>query len=110
MEGSATSDDALLRFRQCASADPHPEGDLDPRIVAFYQRLTSRFPDHPPPYDVDTSPWMVMPLSTGIDHVIMYISYGSRGTDVVRAVMELAKHHGLVLVDPQSDGVYLPSG
>src|SRR5262245_57526344 len=34
----------------------HPDGDLDPRIAAFYEELRVEFPDYPP--DSDDSPWM----------------------------------------------------
>jgi hypothetical protein len=36
----------------------HVEGELDERIVGFYERLRTRFPDYPPYSDSDVCPWM----------------------------------------------------
>ena len=52
----------------------HIEGELDPRIAGFYERLRTRFPDHPP--YCDDCPWMSMLLDIGIDPVFMSRSYG----------------------------------
>ena len=53
----------------------HVEGELDERIVGFYERLRARFPDYPPYSDSDDCPWMSMPLDVGIDHVFMCLSF-----------------------------------
>lgn len=81
----------------------HRDGELDQRIVSFYQELCARFPDHPP-YDPE-SPWMSAPLAVGIDHVSMNISYSPRGSAAVDVVLGLAERHGLVIYDPQGDEV-----
>lgn len=105
MAGDANTESALAMFDTCNSLN-HPEGELDHRIVAFYENLRSRFPDSPP-YDEKT-PWMSMPLDTGIDHVIMHLSFSERSTPALEAIMELAEAHNLVLFDPQSNDAWFP--
>lgn len=56
-----------------------------------------------------TSPWTSVPLRTHIDHLIMNIGYGTRGSPAVEAVVELAERHDLVLFDPQSGDAYPPT-
>jgi hypothetical protein len=63
--------------RRCNGNAP-PEGELDGRIVAFYEELRARCPDFPP-YRGD-SPWMSMPLGVGIDHVQMCFPYRNVAT------------------------------
>ena len=87
--------------------NPHPDGELDDRIVAFYEQLRLRFPDDPADYP--GCPWMSMPLSVGVDHVFCHISFSSCGTAAVDAITQLAAVHGLVIYDPQSDDVYRPA-
>jgi hypothetical protein len=77
----------------------HVEGDLDPRIVGFYERLRERFPDQPP--FTEDSPWMSTPLDIGIDHVFMLLSYGERSHPALELIMELAAEYGLTVWDPQ---------
>jgi hypothetical protein len=91
---------------RCASR-PHPDGELDPRIVQFYEALRSQFPDSPP-YSED-SPWTSMPLGTGIDHISICLSYGPRSDGVVERIVELAEEHDLVVYDPQDGSVRVPS-
>jgi hypothetical protein len=86
----------------------HVDGELDPRIVAFYERLRARFPDHPPYPVSDESPWMSMPLDVGIDHVFMLLSYGERSTPALELIQELALEHGLTIWDPQDRSAYRP--
>ncbi|MGN9920232.1 hypothetical protein [Micromonospora palomenae] len=81
----------------------HRDGELDPRIAAFYEDLREQFPDYPP-YDPQ-SPWMLAPLAVGIDHVSMAISHSPRGTEAVKTVCRLAERHGLVIYDPQGHEV-----
>ena len=78
-------------------------GDLDQRIVSFYDELRARFPDHPP-YDPE-SPWTSAPLAVSIDHVSMNISYSPRGSEAVDVVLDLAGRQGLVIYDHQGDEV-----
>jgi hypothetical protein len=83
----------------------HREGELDERIAGFYADLRANYPDLPP-YD-DNTPWSVMPLDTGIDHVVMNLRW-SADDDVIDLIQQLATRHGLVLYDCQDGMVYLP--
>src|SRR5262245_56182178 len=70
-----SADDAQVRamYDRCTNwSKPHPDGDLDDRIVAFYEELRARYPDHPP-YSPE-SPWNSTPLGLGIDHVSMCLA------------------------------------
>jgi hypothetical protein len=82
-------------------SDKHDDGELDERIMGFHEQLRSRFPDYPP-YPRD-SPWMSMPPGTGVDHVIMYLSFSHHGDVALEAIMELATEYRLVVRDPQSE-------
>jgi hypothetical protein len=106
MSASADQEAAIAMAGSCWNSRRHAEGELDERIAAFYSELRSRFPDDATAGD--DSPWMVMPLDVGIDHVIMHLSFSPRSTPTIEAVEELAARHKLVLYDPQSDDVYLP--
>jgi len=83
----------------------HVEGDLDERVTGFYERLRAVFPEHGPAGP--GSPWVSMPLSVGIDHVIMHLSFSARSNPAIEAVTALAKEFGLVVFDPQSGGACL---
>lgn len=102
VEPSATADDVRQMADHCTGME-HRDGELDQRIVSFYEELRARFPDHPP-YDPE-SPWMSAPLDVGIDHVSMNISYSPRGSEAVDVVLDLAERYGLVIYDPQGDEV-----
>ena len=91
---------------RCWNSRRHAEGELDDRIAAFYSELRSIFPDDATAGE--DSPWMVMPLDVGIDHVIMHLSFSQRGTPAIETIEELAARHKLVLYDPQADDIYLP--
>lgn len=82
----------------------HDEVELDERIAGFYER--SRFPDHLP--HGGDSPWMSMPLATGVDHVIMNLSFSPRSDAALKAIMGLAAEYQLVVWDPQSQDAHLP--
>lgn len=105
MDAPADTEAARAMFERCNNRN-HAEGELDERIAAFYQELRSRFPDNSP-YD-DSTPWMLMPLDTGIDHVIMHLSFSPRSTPAIEAILELAGSHDLVVYDLQSDDAYMP--
>ena len=105
MDELADAAAARAMFERCTSGK-HTEGEPDERIVGFYEQLRSRFPDYGP--QAGDSPWMLMPLATGIDHVIMNLSLSSRSHPAVTAIMELAAEYRLVVWDPQSRDAYLP--
>ncbi len=92
-------------FERCLSGS-HIEGELDERVVKFYERLRSRFPDRPP-YPQD-HPWMSTPLDVGIDHVIMNLSFSSRSDAALKMITELAAEYHLVIWDPQGQEAHLP--
>ena len=100
------SDDAVRAMVGRCRSDSHPEGELDERVVGFYESLRSRHPDFPP-YG-DDSPWMSMPLDVGIDHVSMLISFGQRSTPALDLIDDLAQRYGLTIYDPQGDEVTRP--
>jgi hypothetical protein len=104
------ADDTEIRamYDRCTNwAQPHPHGDLDERIVAFYEELQARYPDHAP-YHAE-SPWASAPLNLGIDHVCMNISYGPRGDPAVQLISQLARRHGLIIYDPQFSEIFRPN-
>lgn len=105
MDASADSAAAGAMYERCCS-DNHPEGELDERIVGFYETLRARFSDQAP-YSPE-SPWMSMPLGLGIDHVITHLSFSSRSDAALAAIQELAVEYGLVLWDPQSGDAHMP--
>ena len=96
---------ARAMFERCGAAG-HVEGELDGRVVGFYERLRALFPDDGS--SASDSPWMSTPLSAGIDHVIIHLSFSPRSDPAVEAVTALAKEFGLVVFDPQSGDAYLP--
>ncbi|MFD0973083.1 hypothetical protein [Plantactinospora endophytica] len=91
---------------QCQSLH-HPEGELNERIVGFYENLRARYPDSPP-YDHD-SPWMDMPLNIGIDHISMHLSFSERSTPALQLIDRLARRYDLTIYDPQRDEVTRPT-
>jgi hypothetical protein len=61
IDGWADVSEVAAMADRCRSS-AHIEGELDDRIVGFYERLRARFPDYPPYWDSDDCPWMSMPL------------------------------------------------
>ena len=49
------------------------------------------------------------PLATGIDHMIMHLSWSPDSDAAATAIMELAAQYSLVVWDPQPQGAYLPT-
>ncbi|MFJ6054756.1 hypothetical protein [Streptomyces sp. NPDC092307] len=105
MDASADAVSARAMYERCTSGD-HDEGEPDERVIGFYACLRARYPDHPP--YAATNPWMSMPLSIGIDHVVMHLSFAARSDPELRAIEELAAQYRLVVWDPQSQDAYLP--
>jgi hypothetical protein len=106
----AGADEAAARavMQACSRPGDHADGELDDRIVAFYEELRAAYPDRGSMYeDIDNCPWASMPLGTGIDHVFMNILW-SAGDRVLEVIYQLAMENGLVVYDPQDDTVYLP--
>lgn len=105
MDELADAAAAGAMFERCACGTL-AEGEPDGRIAGFCERLRSRFPDDGP--GAGDSPWMMMPLATGIDHVIMHLSWSPQSDAAVTAIMGLAAEHRLVVWDPQSQDAHLP--
>ncbi|MEV7227219.1 hypothetical protein AB0M79_09370 [Polymorphospora sp. NPDC051019] len=106
VDQSATDAEIRATADRCRSLH-HPEGDLDERIVGFYETLRARYPDFSP-HDQD-SPWMTTPLDVGIDHVSMCLSFGERSDPALRLVDELAQRHKLTVYDSQDGKVTRPA-
>ena len=106
MDELADAAAAGAMFERCNTSGNHAEGDPDERVVGFYEQLRSGFPGDGP--GAGDSPWMLMPLVTGIDHVIMHLSWSPESDAAVTAIMELAAEYRLVVWYPQSQNAYLP--
>jgi hypothetical protein len=103
LEGAGDAE-ARRMLERCQSR-PHPEGELDERIVAFYEELRAVFPDTGPEAVSSESPWMMTPLSLGIDHVTMHLSYSPRSDPAIALIGELAEKYRLALFDHQSSEI-----
>lgn len=103
----AADDDVRAQAIVCRRPG-HPEGDLDGRVMAFYEELRSRFPDSGPEGFNDDSPWASRPLEVGIDHVHLVLRWGDVSTAAIDTVLESAARHDLAVYDPQSDEVTRP--
>jgi hypothetical protein len=105
MDVSADASAAAAMFERCGSRD-HVEGELDERVIGFYERLRAMFPDDGSLGS--DSPWMSTPLAAGIDHVIMHLTFSAKSNPAIEAVTALAREFDLVVFDPQSGDAYLP--
>lgn len=105
MDETADVQAARRMFERCSSGR-HDEGELDERIVVFYEELRSYYPDQPP--SEPDSPWMSIPLAVGIDHVIMHLSFLPKSSAAIEKIQEFAAKHRLTIYDPQSDDAYVP--
>lgn len=105
IDGWTEAAEVAAMVGRCQNSD-HVEGELDERIVSFYERLRERFPDYPP-YP-DDSPWMSMPLSVGIDHVFMNLSFSQRSDPAIEVILALAAEFGLTVFDRQDGSAYRP--
>jgi hypothetical protein len=91
---------------RCARGE-HPQRPADPRVVAFYDALTSDYPDRGPRASDPGSPWAVAPLHAAADHIEMRLDEGC--PDVVLEMIErLAGELNLDLLDLQDGTVYPP--
>ena len=103
----SSDDEIRAQAVRCATGRDHPEGDLDARVVAFYEALRELHPDSGPASRSEESPWASSPLNPGIDHVITNLRHGRAG-DVTDTIVELASLHGLVVFDPQDGTITRP--
>lgn len=104
----ASDEDVRAQALRCGQLD-HAEGDLDSRVVAFYEDLRAAFPDSGPASASADAPWASTPIDVGIDHASMCLRHGQAG-DVVAVIIKLAALHELAIYDPQGDEVTYPAG
>jgi hypothetical protein len=91
---------------RCARGE-HPQRPADPRVVAFYDALTSDYPDRGPRASAPSSPWAHPPLHAAADHIEMRLDENC--PDVVLETIErLAAELNLDLLDLQDGTVYPP--
>ncbi len=89
---------------RCANG-VHPQQPADPRVVAFYDALTSHYPDRGPRLAEAPSPWANVPLHAESDHIHMKLDENC--ADVVLELIEkYAAQFHLDLLDLQDGSVY----
>ncbi|WP_433364756.1 hypothetical protein [Streptosporangium sp. CA-115845] len=91
-----TAQEALRRYLVWSRSDAVP-GEPRPETAAFYEELTSLFPDLTAE-NYAVSPWSA-PLIVGEEFVLMDAVFPRAG-EVCRVVLELARRHPLVLFEP----------
>ncbi|WP_045742485.1 hypothetical protein [Actinoplanes rectilineatus] len=91
---------------RCARGE-HPQRPADPRVVAFYDALTSHYPDRGPRVAESASPWATVPLHTAADHIWMRLDEGCPDA-VLETIERLAGDLDLNLLDLQDGSVYPP--
>lgn len=105
-DNRGTPDDVRAANARCARGD-HPQRPADPRVVAFYDALTSRYPDRGPRAVATGTPWAHAPLHAAADHIQMRLDENC--PDVVLETIErLAGELNLDLLDLQDGTVYPP--
>ena len=80
-----------------------------PNVYAFYNELTSRYPDIADlsEDDIELSPWSCSHERSGA-HVLVGLM-ADKAAQVAAEVLELAQKHGLVCFDPKNQVVHLPN-
>jgi hypothetical protein len=91
---------------RCASGE-HPQRPADPRVVAFYDALTSSYPDRGPTATAAGSPWAHAPLHAAADHIQMRLDEACPD-EVLETIERLAAELNLDLLDLQDGTVYPP--
>ncbi|MGC5015322.1 hypothetical protein ACLQ2R_31570 [Streptosporangium sp. DT93] len=91
-----SADEALRRYL-VRSGSEVACGEPSPETAAFYEELTSVFPDLTAE-NYATSPWSE-PLSVGEDFVLMSAVFPRAG-EVCRTVLEMSWRHPLVIFEP----------
>lgn len=91
---------------RCARGE-HPQRPADPRVVAFYDALTSVYPDRGPRASALGSPWAVAPLHAAADHIQMRLDEECPDK-VLETIERLAGELNLDLLDLQDGTVYPP--
>lgn len=105
-----TAEQAANRYSQLIEVKPGAStSPTHPQVEAFYQQLTSHYPelDNLTDDDIDHSPWSTR-LTMTDTAVLMSVSW-SGVDEAAPFVRKLADQHGLVVCDPQQDTVHHPS-
>ncbi|WP_093618974.1 hypothetical protein [Actinoplanes philippinensis] len=104
MGQTADQDAVRAANARCFSGD-HPQRAADPRVVAFYDAVTSHYPDRGPGAAEAGSPWASAPLHAAADHIHMRLDENC--ADVVLEMIEkYAAQFHLDLLDLQDGSVY----
>jgi hypothetical protein len=106
MDGTGSSDDVRAANERCVRGE-HPQRPADPRVVAFYDALTSRYPDRGPRAGAAGSPWASAPLHAAADHIQMRLDEDCPDA-VLETIERLARELNLDLLDLQDGTVYPP--
>lgn len=106
MDNADRPDDVRAANARCARGE-HPQRAADPRVVAFYDALTSSYPDRGPRSTLAGSPWASAPLHAAADHVQMRLDEGCPDA-VLETIERLAGELNLDLLDLQDGTVYPP--
>ncbi|WP_285682700.1 hypothetical protein [Actinoplanes sp. NBRC 103695] len=85
----------------------HPQRPADPRVVAFYDALTSEYPDRGPQANTPGTPWASAPLHAAADHIKMRLDETCPDA-VLERIEKLAGELNLDLLDLQDGTVYPP--
>jgi hypothetical protein len=106
MDKTDTPDAVRAANARCARGE-HPQRPADPRVVAFYDALTSDYPDRGPRAAAPGSPWASAPLHAAADHIQMRLDE-SCPDSVLETIERLAGELNLDLLDLQDGTVYPP--
>ena len=106
MDNAALPDDVRAANARCARGE-HPQRPADPRVVAFYDALTSNYPDRGPRATLAGSPWASAPLHAAADHIQMRLDENCPDS-VLETIERLAGELNLDLLDLQDGTVYPP--
>jgi len=106
MDNAALPDDVRAANARCVGGD-HPQRAADPRVVAFYDALTSNYPDRGPRAALPGSPWASAPLHAAADHIRMRLDENCPDA-VLETIERLAGELNLDLLDLQDGTVYPP--
>ena len=106
MDRSDVPDTVRAANARCARGE-HQQRPADPRVVAFYDALTSEYPDRGPRSQGPGSPWASAPLHTAADHIKMRLDEACPDA-VLERIEKLACDLNLDLLDLQDGTVYPP--
>jgi len=105
--GQTDPPDAVRASNARCARGEHPQRPADPRVVAFYDALTSSYPDRGPRAMAAGSPWAHAPLHAAADHIQMRLDE-SCPDEVLETIERLAAELNLDLLDLQDGTVYPP--